>query len=196
MICCFFLRRNPMRVELLNSAIKPPSIFPHKFIPILPNFDPLALLTSTTPIVPADNNDGNSPHSIHQFGFVTHQKPKPLYPTRRPKPPPMHTTTMQPNLITLFSPETSYLYNYHSNPAPLPSRPNRRPNQLDVEDTWDIKFNISDELRDLLKLEKGKLQSLTQSINSKPKFMVTQSRAKHKDDDVVMHFTVQTPFCT
>lgn len=179
-----------MRVQFMSDV---PSQYP------LPIFDPVPFLTTTTSPLqfqpPNANlfqsNDNNQPHQIHQYTFVTHQKnqQKPLgkhHSTRRPKPPKiilqsMHTQQSNPN--KLFAPDKLYLSPPPNNNQNLPYR--KPSTQFDTNaDTWDIKFNISNELRELLKLEKEKLQSLAYAINSKPKWPVTKSRSMHRDEDV------------
>lgn len=174
-----------MRVDFTNSALKQENLFPHKFFPILANYDPLALLTSTTttttpkPYIPP--KPPKWPQSIHQFTFVQHHNSNS---SPRPRPPSiilssMHQTTEAP--VDLFVPAPGYL------PAKKPSNnSHRKPFKLDHSDvgSWDIKFNISNELRELLRLERIKLENISQSIGSKSKWIVTSSRSKHRDDDV------------
>lgn len=182
-----------MRIDDINSSAKQENLFPHKFVPILANYDPLALLTTTTvkststpkPYLPA-SRPSKWPQPIHQFSFVEHHSNH-YSSSPRPKPPPiiiasMHQTTeTQP--INLFVPDPSYFA-----PAKKPtfSSTNRKPFKLDHSDrdSWDIKFNVSNELRELLRLEKIKLENISQAIGSKSKWIVTSSRFKHRDSDV------------
>lgn len=176
-----------MRIEFTNSAMKQENLFPNKFFPILANYDPLALLTSTTSTTPKPYHPPKPPkwpQSIHQFTFVDHHNSNNYHSSPRPRPPSiilssMHPTTQGP--VNLFVPAPSYLP-----PAKKPSyNPYRKPFKLDHPvGSWDIKFNISNELRELLKLERIKLESISQDIGSKSKWIVTSSRSKHRDGDV------------
>lgn len=178
------MSRTPMRIELPTQPPKPTNIFPNKFLPILPNYDPLHLLTTTTTASSTPIKD--RPHFIHQLTFVSHNNPTNVHyhgSKPRPKPPSQlffpsdNRPTEKP--VQLFYPAVA------STHLP-PIRGNRRPNSLndDFDDTWDIKFNITDELRELLKLEKNKLQAISLALNSKTKWPVTNSRSKHRDDFV------------
>lgn len=182
-----------MRIELDGVTQKHPNLFPNKFLPILPNYDPLHLLSTTTPISTTPNKlfenhkDKDRPHLIHQFAFVSHNKPSNIHfhapKPQRPKPPAQyfpveyHHVTEEP--IKLFIPAVAATY------LPPIRGGHRRPNSLDsFNDTWDIKFNLTDELRELLKLEKNKLEAISLALNSKTKWPVTNSRSKHRDDFV------------
>lgn len=174
-----------MRIELTSSALKEENLFPNKFVPILANYDPLALLTSTTttpkyylPPPKYENKHTNRPHSIHQFSFVDHHyshSPNNVQTLPRPIPPPIILSSMhQPTAPSHLPPARKPSHNSH-----------RKPFKLDHFDgSWDIKFNISNELRELLKLEQIKLVNFSQVICSKSKWIITSSRSKHRDSDI------------
>ncbi|XP_055323235.1 uncharacterized protein LOC129578532 [Sitodiplosis mosellana] len=179
----------PMRIELSNSALRQENLFPKQFVPILANYDPLALLTSTTTTfkphsTPKHDKNKHWPHPVHHFTFVEHNNPTNFHVSQRPRPPPiilssMHQPTQNP--VKLFAPAPSYLP-----PTKTPS-PNshRKPFKLDnAEGSWDVKFNISKELLDLLTFEKIKLENFTNTLGTKSKWVVTSSRLNHRDGDV------------
>lgn len=188
-----------MRIEYTNSALRQENLFPNNFFPILANYDPLSLLTSTkattstTPIpyLPSKYENKNRPHSIHQFSFVEHNNPKGVHNSPRPRPPPiilssMHQPTQNP--VKLFTPSP---YNKPSHNS------HRKPFKLGGSDvgTWEIKFNISQELRDLLMLEQNKLENISQAIGAKSKWVVTSSRLNHiKSQDDVFVARANNPF--
>lgn len=178
------MSRTPMRIELPTQPPKQTNIFPNMFLPILPNYDPLHLLTTSTPASSTPIKD--RPYFIHQASFVSHTNPTNVHHhglKPRPKPPSQlfypseNRPTERP--VQLFYPAVT------STRLP-PIRGHRRPNSLvdDFDDTWEIKFNVTDELRELLKLEKNKLQAISLALNSKTKWPVTNSRSKHHDDFV------------
>lgn len=179
-----------MRIEFTNSALKQEQLFPHKFLPILSNYDPLALLTSSTSTTPKPYLPLKStkwPHSIQHFGIVEQQHPNKFHSSPRPRPPSiilssMHTTTQQP--INLFAPAPSYF--------PHTKYPYRKPFKLDHSE-WDFRLNISDELRELLRLERIKLQNLSHGIVTNSKWAVTSSWSKHHDEDIYVA-RVNNPF--
>lgn len=167
-----------MRIEYADSALREENLFPNKFVPILANYDPLALLSTTTPRLhspPKQDNkitgNKNWPQSSHQFSFVEHSSPVSHRPRLRPKPP-----------THLFAPAPSYLP-----PIRRPSKlseinSHRKPFKLDgTSDFWDIRFNISKELLDLLAFERIKLENIS---SLKSKWIVTSSRFDHRDEDV------------
>lgn len=189
-----------MRIESPDIALREENLFPNKFLPILANYDPLALLTTSTttskPYLPPKSSKW--PHqSIHQFSFVNHHNSP-----SRPRPPPiilssMHqptsagiaTTMTTQHPINWFTPVT----NFHSvtstsaikQHSPSYSNSHRKPFKLDNSEIgWDVKFNVPDELRELLRLEKIKLENISQTIGSNAKLIVTSSRSKHRDADV------------
>lgn len=183
----FNFYRTPMRVEFTNSGLEQKSLFPHKFLPILANYDPLALLTSSTSTTPKPYLPPKStkwPQSIHHFTLVEHQDSNKLHSSPRPRPPPiilssMHSTTQRPK--NLFVPASSYLpamkhppYNSHRNPFKIEQS----------DDVWDFKINIPNELRELLKLERLKLANISQDFDTKSNWIVTSSWAEHHDDDI------------
>lgn len=189
-----------MRIEHTNTALRQENLFPSNFFPILANYDPLSLLkstkptTSTTPLpyLPSKYDNKNRPHAIHQFSFVDHNNPKGGHVSPRPRPPPIILSSMyQPtqNPVKFFTP---------SSPAKKPSHhSHRKPFKLDGSDigTWDIKFNISQELRDLLMLERIKLQNISQAIGTKSKWVVTSSRLNHiKNQNDVFVARANNPF--
>lgn len=199
----FFRGSKQMPIETPDIGLREENLFPHKFLPILVNYDPLALLTSTSTSKPPYFNalleSSERPQSVHQYSFVDHKDRSPSNkPTRsRPKPPqiilssmhqstkatpPSTTTTHRP--VDWFAPTTKF----HSTPPKQPSdqhNSHRKPFKLDNSDIgWDVKFNISDELRELLRLEKIKLQNISETIGTNPKWFVTSSRSKHRDKDV------------
>lgn len=167
-----------MRIEFTNSALKQENLFPHKFLPILANYDPLALLTSSTSTTPRPYLPQKStkwPQSIYHFTLVEHQNSNKFHSSRRPRPPSiilssMHPTTQRP--ANLFVPAIKH--DSHRNPFKLEHS----------DDAWDFKINIPDELRDLLKLERIKLENISKDIDTKSKLIVTSSWAKHRDDDI------------
>lgn len=187
-----------MRIESPDIRLREENLFPHKFLPILVNYDPLALLTSTSTTTPKPSK---WPQSIHQFSFVDHHHHS-LPSRQRPRPPPiilssMHqstkaapaTTTTTQRSINWFLPAT----NFHSTTTsssssikhPPPYNSHRKPFKLDSSEIgWDVKFNIPDELHELLRLEKIKLENISHTIGSNSKWIVTSSRAKHRDADV------------
>lgn len=184
-----------MRIEFSNSALREDNLFPNKFVPILANYDPLALLTtsttSTTPRyrAPMHDNDnmGNKkwPHLNHQFSFVQHDNVVLQGSKQRPKPPSIILSSIKqstPNSVNLFVPSPSF----ESPPIhrPRPSS-NRKPFKSSASpDAWDIRFNISKEILDLLALEKINLENISQALDSNSNLIVTNSRFNHKDDDV------------
>lgn len=191
---CGNIFRRPMRIELTNSGLRKENLFPSKFVPILANYDPLALLTSTSSSTtpkpyspPKYDKHNNWPHSIHQFSFVEHNNQGNAHVSQRPRPPPIILSSMhQPtkNPVDLFLPAPSYLP-----PVKKPSyNSHRKPFKLDGSDgggSWDVKLNISKELLDLLAFEKIKLENISHMIGSKPnKWIITSSRFNHKDEDV------------
>lgn len=197
--------RNPMHIDMTNAQLREENLFHSHFVPILANYDPLALLTSssttTTSPIPYpppkhDNKNKNRPHSIHQFSFVQHNKPH-VHISPRPRPPQiilssMHQPTQNP--VKLFIPSPTYLPR-----PPLKKQPHnshRKPFKLDGSSgSWDIKFNISQELRDLLMLERIKLENISQTIGAKSKWVVTSSRIKHiKNEDDVFVARANNPF--
>ncbi|XP_031633157.1 uncharacterized protein LOC116346962 isoform X2 [Contarinia nasturtii] len=157
------------------------------FIPILSNYDPLALLTTTTttfkPYSPPTYD--KLPPPIHQFSFVEHNPAGNFHVSPRPRPPPiilssMHQPTQNP--VKLFIPAPSYL---PIGKKPSQQHSHRKPFKLDgPEGTWDVRLNISKELLDLLIFEKIKLGNFSNTLGSKSKWVVTTSRLKHRDDDV------------
>lgn len=176
-----------MRIESPDIALREENLFPHKFLPILVNYDPLALLTSTSTTTPKPPKPSKWPQSIHQFSFVDHHHHSaPARPRPRPRPPPiilssMHQST-KPTATTTQRPINWFVptKNFHST-----TTSHRKPFKLDSSEIgWDVKFNVSDELRQLLRLEKIKLENISQTIGSKPKWFVTSSRSKHRDADV------------
>lgn len=182
--------RRPMRIELSNSGIRQENLFPSQFVPILANYDPLALLTSTTTTTlkpfspPKHDKNKHWPHPVHQFTFVEHNsKPSDFHVSPRPRPPPIILASMHQTQspVNLFAPAPSYL------PSVKKPKPNshRKPFKLDnPEGSWDVKFNISKELLDLLTFEKIKLENFTNTLGSKSKWVVTSSRLNHRDEDV------------
>lgn len=177
-----------MHIELPAQPPKLTNIFPNMFLPILPNYDPLHLLTTTTPVSSTPIKD--RPHFIHQVTFVSHNNNNPTnvnhFGTKpRPKPPsqlfyPSDNNRPTEIPVQLFYPAVA------STLVPPIRGGHRRPNSLidGFNDNWEIKFNITNELRELLKLEKNKLQAISLALNSKTKFPVTNSRSKHHDDFV------------
>lgn len=184
---------NQMRIEAPDIALREENLFPHKFLPILVNYDPLALLTSTStststtttkPHFHPSSQSSDWPQPVHQFSFVDHENHSPSKPTRsRPKPPSIILSSMyqstKPTITTTTTTTTtthrpSSQYNSHRKPFKL--------NSSDIG--WDVKFNVSDELRELLRLEKIKLENISQAIGTNSKWIVTSSRAKHRDADV------------
>lgn len=174
-----------MQIEL--SSLKQEHLFPNRFIPILPNYDPLALLTTTTTTLkpyspPAFDN--KLPQPIHQFSFVEHNPATNFHVSPRPRPPPiilssMHQTTQNP--VKLFIPAPSYIP-VERKPAP---NSHRKPFKLEhPEGSWDVRFNISKELLDLLVFEKIKIGNFSNTLGSKSKWVVTSSRLKHRDEDI------------
>lgn len=182
-----------MRIEFTNSALREDNLFPNKFVPILANYDPLALLiTSTTsprpyeaPVHDENMGKNNWPLTNHQFSFVQHDnvvrgsKSKPKSPSI------IHSSIKKPtpnsiNLLAIPSPSSQ------SPPISRPSRPlsNRKPFKLSGANVWDIRFNLSKEILDLLVIEKINLENISQAIDSKSKLIVTSSRFNHRDEDV------------
>lgn len=197
-----FHNSNQMPLDIPDVRLREENLFPHKFLPILTNYDPLALLTSTTtttskPIYFESSESSKWPQSIHQYSFVDHKTQKPK--RSRPKPPQiilssMHQST-QPAIATTtthrpidwFKPATnSYSTTASSSSTIKQPYSHRKPFKLDGSDIgWDVKFNVSDELRELLRLEKIKLENISQTIGqTNPKWFVTSSRSKHRDGDV------------
>lgn len=180
-----------MRIDFTNSAIRQENLFSNKFLPILANYDPLALLTSTTtsfkPYSPPkyDHKNQNRPHAIHQISFVEHNNPENVpVDSPRPRPPPMSLSSMhQPtqNPIKLFMPDPSYL---PSAKKPLQNSHRKPFHKFDLEDIWDVKFNISEELLDLLAFENIKLSNFSNTLGTKSQWIVTSSRLNHRDEDV------------
>lgn len=181
-----------MDIQLSSSKLRQEDLFPSKFVPILANYDPLALLTLTTTKTttttthkpPKHDKNKNWPHHIHHFTFIEHNSPSNSHVSHRPRPPPIILSSMhQPteNSIKLFAPAPSYL---PSVKKPLPNS-YRKPFKLDNADgSWDVKFNISKELLDLLAFEKIKLENFTNTLGSRSKWLVTSSRLNHRDGDV------------
>lgn len=180
-----------MRIELTNSALRQENLFPSQFVPILANYDPLALLTSTTTtttikphLPPKHDKNKNWPHPVHHFTFVEHNNQSKFQVSPRPRPPPIILSSMhQPthSSANLFAPAPSYL---PTRKKPSPNS-HRKPFKLDhSEGSWDIKFNISKDLLDLLAFEKIKLENFTNTLGSKSKWVVTSSRINHKNSDV------------
>lgn len=190
-----------MPIETPDIRLREENLFPHKFLPILVNYDPLALLTSTTTSKPPyfDSLEPSKwPQSVHQYAFVDHENQSPSKPTRaRPKPPPiilssMHQST-KPAIATTtthhptdwFAPANKFHSTTTASAAIKPHNSHRKPFKLDSSDMgWDVKFNISDELHELLRLEKIKLENISEAIGTNPKWFVTSSRSKHRDGDV------------
>lgn len=187
-----------MRVESPDIALKEENLFPHKFFPILANYDPLALLTSTSTTTPKPylpSKPSKWPQSVHQFSFVDHDHHSP--PAKiRPRPPPIILSSMYQSTkatapttqhpINWFLPTTN-LYSTTSSSIKQPPSYNshRKPFKLDNSGIgWDVKFNVSDELLELLRLEKIKLENISHTIGTNPKWIVTSSRSKHRDGDV------------
>lgn len=160
----------PIPFEVLNSPNKHPFELNNKFIPILANFDSLSFLTTpksipTVPELPIyDSKD--RPLFGNSYSYVRHYKQS-HYTTSAPR------TT--PHTVTLFSPANSYL-----NPSAESDHTEK--------DQWDIKMNVPDELRDLLKSERARLRNITQAIgienNAHKSWPITSSRAAHRDADV------------
>lgn len=178
-----------MPVDAPDIALREQELFPNKFIPILPNYDPLALLTSTSTTT---SKPPKWPQSSHQFSFVDHHHNSPSA-RPRPRPPPIIISSMyQPTKaspakttateypINIFAP-TTHLHSTTYQPSTHNShrKPFKRP---DIG--WDIKFNVSDELRELLRLEKIKLENISRPHGTHPKWIVTSSRSKHRDADI------------
>lgn len=183
-----------MRIHLENSGVRQDNLFPNQFVPILANYDPLALLTSTTTSTttkrlkvhspPKHDKNKHWPQPVHHFTFVEHNSQANSHASARPRPPPiilssMHQPTQNP--VKLFAPAPAYL--------PVTKKPSlnshRRPFKLDnAEGSWDVKFNISKELLDLLAFEKIKLENFTNTLGTKSKWVVTSSRLNHRDGDV------------
>lgn len=195
-----------MRIEMTNSALRQENLFPNHFLPILTNYDPLSLLTSakitktTTPIpyLPPKYHNQNQirPQTIHQFSFVEHNNAQNVHISPRPRPPQiilssMHQPTQNP--VKLFIPSPTYFQ-----PGKKPQHnSHRKPFKLDGSNTgtWDIRFNISQELRNLLMLERIKLENISQTIGVKSKWVVTSSRLNHiKSQDDVFVGRANNPF--
>lgn len=147
-------------------------IFPPQFVPILANYDPLALLTSTTTTTTTvsppfgnlfePNYPFYRPQSVHQSSFIAHQPSDVLQ-----RPPAAHFPSFP-------KPSLNFQHQHHQHWRP------HKPST----DTWDIySLNITDELRQLLKAERIHLHNV--SIHLKhTKFPVTNSRWQHQDDDI------------
>lgn len=159
--------------------IKKSSIFPPQFLPILANYDPLALLTSSTtsttnrPFV--NLFEPHRPQSVHQSTFVAHNPSEALNEFHRP---PIASFSKP---ITSVSSGGHHQHHDQHQQQHRPSRPWKP--QKPSADTWDIySLNITDELRQLLEAERIHLKNV--SIHLKPKFPVTNSRWSHQDEDV------------
>lgn len=150
-------------------------IFPAHFVPILANYDPLALLTSTTSTTTASPPFGNlfqpnypfRPQSVHQSTFIAHR--------------PSDALLQRPPAASFPKPAAAANFQF----APQSHRPavHRRPHKPSP-DTWDIyALNITDELRVLLESERIHLKNVSIQLRQ-PKFAVTNSRWLHQDDDI------------
>lgn len=151
-------------------------IFPAHFVPILANYDPLALLTSTTSTTTASPPFSNlfqpnypfRPQSVHQSTFIAHHRPSDA--TQRPPAAP-------------FAPFPKPAGNLHHPPQSHRPAAHWRPHKPSP-DTWDIyALNITDELRVLLESERIHLKNVSIQLRQ-PKFPVTNSRWLHQDDDI------------
>lgn len=149
-----------------------------KFLPILANFDSLLFLTKTPKrIPPSTTPKPTTPKRykdkiVHSYSFVTH------YPQLEMKVP---TTTPSNNYptINLFSANPAYLANPLATEDPDVFR--------HIKDTWEVKFEVPNEIRDIIKQERQKLENITQTFNfglKRHKWPVTKSRAAHRDSDV------------
>lgn len=177
-----------MRIESPDIALREENLFPPKFVPILANYDPLALLlttstTTTKPHLPV--KPSKWPQTVHQFSFVDHHSSPPARPSR-PRPPQIILSSMHQTMTTTATQRpinnnnwfqahsTTHSYNSH-----------RKPFKLESSDIgWDLKFNVSEELQELLRLEKMKFENISQTIGLNPKWIVTSSRSKHRDADI------------
>lgn len=156
-----------------------------RFLPILANFDSLLFLTTTT-TTPKTTTPDHHPHTDknkHSFSysFVTHY-------------PPSHsqiqfsTTPSSFPAIDLFSPNPAYLANPSATEDPAVFR--------NIKETWDVKFEVPNEIRNVLKQERDKLENITHTLSfgsKQSKWPVTKSRAAHKDSDVFIA-RVNNPF--
>lgn len=150
-----------------------------RFFPILANFDSLLFLTTTrkpktttkATTTKTTTTTERYPHKKPGFSysFVTHYPPSQIQ---------FGTPSNFPS-IDLFSPNPAYLENPLATEDPEVFRT--------VKDTWEVKFQVPNEIRDVLKEERKKLENITHTLNfgsKHNKWPVTKSRAAHKDSDV------------
>lgn len=153
-------------------------------VPILATFDALAVLTTkrpsvTLPDLPTYPDKSKIPPSVKSYSFVRLYKQNHVPTSVKPWPPIASTKTTvtpktppTPPTFDLFSPADTYLNSGEFYP----------------DHKWDVKMEIPDGLRDLLKAEREKLRNISFSIGFDLRdhkiWPITRSRAAHRDSDV------------
>lgn len=149
----------------------------NKNVPISTTFDSRLYMTTRKPGItlsdlPTFHEKEKIPPHVKSYSYVRVYKQNHIPSSVKPWPVTTPQMTTTPQSVTLFSPADTYLNS----------------GEFYRDNKWEVKMEIPDGLRDLLKVEREKLRNISLSIGFDAKdhkiWPLTSSRAAHRDNDV------------